>query len=50
MIEGFVFSSQNFPAHWADLDAFEGAEYQRVVTAVTLADGTLIEANVYALR
>ncbi|MGN4052487.1 gamma-glutamylcyclotransferase family protein [Pseudomonas sp. SM4] len=50
VIEGFVFSSQNFPAHWADLDAFEGAEYQRVVTAVTLADGTLIEANVYALR
>lgn len=50
VIEGFVFSSENFPAHWVDLDAFEGAEYQRVLTPVTLADGAVIDAYVYALR
>jgi len=50
VIEGFVFSSGNFHAHWAALDEFEGAEYQRVVTQVTLADGTALEACVYALR
>ncbi|MEG0558096.1 MAG: gamma-glutamylcyclotransferase, partial [Comamonas sp.] len=49
-IHGHVFASENFPAHWAALDEFEGAEYQRVLTQVTLADGTLIEAYVYALR
>ena len=34
---------------WQALDAFEGKEYQRVPTTVSLADGTLIEAFVYEL-
>ncbi|TDF82317.1 gamma-glutamylcyclotransferase family protein [Pseudomonas sp. H9] len=49
-IHGHVFSSENFPAHWPALDEFEGAEYQRVLTNVTLASGAVIEAYVYALR
>ena len=49
-IEGYVFSSENFAAHWAALDEFEGAEYQRVLTQVTLADGSPLDAYVYALR
>ncbi|MFI8222347.1 gamma-glutamylcyclotransferase [Pseudomonas sp. NPDC085632] len=49
-IEGYVFSSENFAAHWAGLDEFEGAEYQRVLTQVTLADGSTLDAYVYALR
>jgi gamma-glutamylcyclotransferase (GGCT)/AIG2-like uncharacterized protein YtfP len=50
VIEGFVFSSENFPQHWTALDEFEGAEYQRVLTKVTLDDGTATDAWVYALR
>ncbi|MDZ4372866.1 MAG: gamma-glutamylcyclotransferase family protein [Phenylobacterium sp.] len=44
-----VFSSADLPAHWARLDAFEGAEYQRVVVTVVTADGPL-DAQIYALR
>ena len=50
VIEGFVFASENFHLHWAALDEFEGAEYQRVLTNVTLDDGAVVEAFVYALR
>lgn len=50
VIGGFVFSSENFHLHWAALDEFEGAEYQRVLTKVTLDDGTATDAWVYALR
>ena len=49
-IQGHVFSSGNLAAHWHALDAFEGAEYQRVLATVTLEDGSRIEAYVYALR
>lgn len=49
-VSGFVFSSPNLTDHWADLDAFEGDEYQRVKALVTLADGENAETWVYALR
>ena len=49
-IAGHVFTSTNFASHWARLDAFEGAEYQRVCTRVTLDNGEQIDAYVYALR
>lgn len=35
---------------WAKLDAFEGQEYRRVETTVTLEDGGRVTAWVYALR
>jgi gamma-glutamylcyclotransferase (GGCT)/AIG2-like uncharacterized protein YtfP len=49
-IQGHVFISENFENHWADLDEFEGDEYQRVLTQVTLFSGDQADAYVYALR
>ena len=49
-IEGFVFTSENLPDHWASLDEFEGEAYQRVITKVLLKNGRTIYANIYTLR
>lgn len=49
-VRGHIFSSAALAGHWAELDAFEGAEYARVLTPVTLADGSQIDAHVYVLR
>lgn len=35
---------------WARLDAFEGAEYERVGVVVKMADGRLMPAQVYRFR
>lgn len=35
-VPGFLFTSSDLWQHWARLDAFEGAEYQRVKTPVFL--------------
>ena len=48
-IHGFVFSSDELPAHWDRLDQFEGEGYERVVATVELEDGNRVEACVYAL-
>ena len=37
-------------AAWARLDAFEGEEYERVGVVVTLADGSMLPAQVYRFR
>jgi len=37
-------------AAWARLDAFEGAEYERVDVVVALADGATLPAQVYRFR
>ncbi|MDN6859214.1 gamma-glutamylcyclotransferase [Pseudomonas sp. CAN2814] len=50
IIRGHVFQSEHLAEHWDALDRFEGAEYQRVLTAVTLVDGQQVQAYVYALR
>lgn len=47
-IEGYLFSSENLEAHWGTLDAFEGAEYERVLITVTTAEAE-IEAYIYML-
>jgi gamma-glutamylcyclotransferase (GGCT)/AIG2-like uncharacterized protein YtfP len=44
-----VFESPDLPAHWERLDAFEGDEYARVVTTVTVRDRILL-ANIYVVR
>lgn len=49
-IHGHLFCSENFARHWPALDGFEGAEYQRVLTSVTLDNGAQVSAYVYALR
>ena len=50
VIEGFVFSSGQFASLWNSLDAFEGEAYQRVITAVTLADDSRLDAYIYTLK
>lgn len=48
-VAGFLFTSPELPRHWDELDAFEGEGYRRVETRVTLADGSLTDAFIYAL-
>lgn len=45
-----MFVSDRLAEHWPALDEFEGSEYRRVATRVTLADGAQVDAYVYALR
>jgi gamma-glutamylcyclotransferase (GGCT)/AIG2-like uncharacterized protein YtfP len=49
-VRGFLFTSENLSQHWAALDEFEGASYQRVLTTVKLEDDTTVTAYIYALR
>jgi gamma-glutamylcyclotransferase (GGCT)/AIG2-like uncharacterized protein YtfP len=44
-----VFESGDLSGHWIDLDAFEGDEYERVVTEVATAGGP-IDAHIYVIR
>lgn len=44
-----VFISDDLPAHWARLDAFEGDEYERVAIEVDLGEES-VTAQIYALR
>ena len=49
-IEGCVLTSANLDTFWEELDDFEGAQYERVLTTVTLESGENLTAFVYALR
>ncbi len=49
-INGHLLSSPDLRDFWAEVDAFEGEQYQRVLANVTLSTGELIEAHVYAIR
>lgn len=49
-VAGFVFSSEELGAHWARLDQFEGEGYERVPVSATLEGGSVVQAQVYALR
>ncbi|MEO1234704.1 MAG: MFS transporter, partial [Myxococcota bacterium] len=49
-IEGHVFSSSQLAAHWDELDALVGPEYQRVPVRVTRETGLELEAEAYVLR
>ncbi|MFA7481760.1 MAG: gamma-glutamylcyclotransferase family protein [Vulcanimicrobiota bacterium] len=49
-VHGHLFTSEELPSHWARLDAFEGAGYQRVIIPAVLDDGAAVEAFIYALR
>jgi gamma-glutamylcyclotransferase (GGCT)/AIG2-like uncharacterized protein YtfP len=46
-----VLESPDLPAHWARLDAFEGAHYRRIVVPVFDVVGVVgpLEANIYVL-
>lgn len=49
-VAGFVLSSTGLSAKWAELDEFEGKEYERVGVSVTLASGDSVQAYVYVFR
>jgi gamma-glutamylcyclotransferase (GGCT)/AIG2-like uncharacterized protein YtfP len=49
-VPGFLFSSEALADHWDRLDEFEGDGYERVSVRATLADGSIVDADVYALR
>ncbi|MDW3193755.1 MAG: gamma-glutamylcyclotransferase [Cytophagales bacterium] len=49
VVMGHVFSSDNLPDHWQELDDFEGEGYLRVLTEVTLNDGSILQAYFYSL-
>lgn len=49
-VSGYIFSSENFDAHWERLDAFEGDEYERILVMVKTRDDRDVEAFIYALR
>ena len=48
-VHGFIFRSDELAAHWSRLDEFEGEGYERVLTSVTLEDGTIVQAYIYVL-
>lgn len=50
VVRGHVFESENLADHWDELDALEGAEYERVLTRVELTGGTVIDAYIYVSR
>ena len=49
-VEVDVLSSDELPAHWARLDAFEGAGYRRVQVQVLCEGGVTLTAQLYALQ
>ncbi len=49
VVRGHVFTSDGLHSHWPELDNFEGEGYRRILTDVTLDDGTTTEAYIYTL-
>jgi len=49
-VHGYLFASVELAGQWDELDRFEGAEYERVVTPVRLEGGQLVQASLYVLR
>lgn len=50
VIQGYIFSSPDLFTHWGRLDAFEGPNYERVLTNVQIAGTVAVEAYVYVIR
>ncbi len=46
-VPGFMLESPQLEDHWPILDRYEGSEYRRVVTTVTLEDGRELESIIY---
>ncbi len=47
-VEVYLFESADLPHHWARLDEFEGAEYQRVAAPVRTTEGD-VSAWIYVV-
>jgi len=50
VIEGMLLTSSLLHRLWPSLDEYEGDAYQRIVTKVSLADGSQVDAYVYELH
>jgi len=48
-VQGLLFSSPRLEAFWPELDAFEGEDFKRSVTEVTLSGGKTLNAYIYEL-
>lgn len=48
-VEVFIFESEDLPAHWPRLDAFEGEQYKRVVAMAETETGP-VSVSIYALN
>ena len=48
-VDGFILTSDKLSEHWDRLDDFEGDGYERIVTEAILADGTVVQVQIYAL-
>ncbi|MEM7281231.1 MAG: gamma-glutamylcyclotransferase family protein [Pseudomonadota bacterium] len=49
-VVGHLFESEELSRFLRELDEFEGAEYQRVLTTVFLPNGDVVDAWIYRLR
>ncbi len=49
-VQGYIFCSDKLDDHWADLDAFEGEEYKRILIQVKTKDNQTVEAYIYMLN
>ena len=49
-VQGQVLHASGLTSKWAELDEFEGEEYERVEASVTLHSGERVQAQVYVLR
>lgn len=49
-VEGYLLTSEALHREWNRLDAFEGAQYERVLTMVQPCEGEAVEAYLYQLR
>ena len=49
VVSGYLLTSEELPGEWQALDAFEGEEYARVLTEVSVPSGELVEAYVYVI-
>lgn len=49
-VPGWVLTSEELGARWAELDDFEGDEYRRVEALVRGEDGAAVRAWIYVLR
>ena len=50
VVRGHIFESEDLDLHWQELDEFEGEGYLRVLTEVTLKDGSSTQAYCYSLN
>jgi len=49
-VQGQVFNSPGLVNYWETLDKFEGEDYRRVLTEVTLSNGKILKAYIYELQ